>query len=104
MSATATTADGPRHPAPPRGISDHAWGNPGIDPARRPGQSGRSARNNRRFVNAVFRVPGAGALWRDLPPDYGDGCAAHRRFSRRSADGTWAKLLDAVSDEPDPDG
>ena len=69
-----------------------------------PGKAGRSIRNNRRFVNAVFRVPGVGALWRDLPPDYGDGCATHRRSSRRSADGTRAKLLDAASDEPDPDG
>ena len=66
-----------------------------------PAKLRRPARNNRRFSNAVFRVFGAGAPWRDLPPDYGDGCATHRRFSRWRAEGTWARLLDVVSGDRD---
>ena len=66
-----------------------------------PGKAGRPARNNRRLSNAVSRVLGAGAPRSDLLPDYGDSCATHRRFSCWRAGGTWAKLLDAVSDDPD---
>ena len=49
------------------------------------------------------RVPGASRrrARRALPPDYDDGCAIHRRFSRWRRDETWAKLLDAVPDDPD---
>ena len=66
-----------------------------------PAKLGRPARNNRRFSNAVFRVFGIGISWRDLPPDYGNGCATHRRFSRWRAEGTWAKPLDIMSSDPD---
>ncbi len=41
---------------------------------RLPGREGRwggGARDNRRLVNAVFRVMRAGAPWRDSPPDFG---------------------------------
>ena len=51
--------------------------------------------------NPVFRVLRTGAPWRDLPPDYGDGCAVHRRFSRWRKKGVWAELPEAVIDEPD---
>ena len=38
-----------------------------------PGKVGRPAQNNRRFINTAFRVLGAGASWRYLPPDYDTG-------------------------------
>ena len=66
-----------------------------------PGKVGRPAQDNRRFINAVFWVLRTGAPWRDLPSDYGDGCAVHRRFSRWRKNGVWAELLAAVIDEPD---
>ena len=43
---------------------------------------GRPAANNRRFINAVFRVLRAGAPGRDLLPAYGDWSNTHRRFIR----------------------
>ena len=66
-----------------------------------PGKVGRPAQDNRRFINAVFWVLRTGAPWRDLPPDYGDGCAVHRRFRRWRKKGVWPQLLAAVIDEPD---
>lgn len=53
-------------------LSDHAWSL--LEP-HLPGQAGQwggIARDNRRFLNAVFWILRSGAPWRDLPPDYGD--------------------------------
>ena len=91
-----TTAACHRHDS-----SDRAWAI--LEPLLPGGfvKVGRSAQSNRRFINAVLWVLRPGAPWRDLPPDYGDGCATHRRFGHWCQDGTWAKLLDAVSHDPD---
>ena len=94
-TATATPAHR-RHD-----ISDRTWD---IIAPHLPGglgKVGRPAKDNRRFVNAVFRVLRTGAPWRDLPPDYGYGCATHRRYRRWIKRGVWAQLLAAVSDAPD---
>jgi transposase len=80
-------------------ISDSAWEK--IEqalPGRR-GQWGGVAKDNRKFINAVFWVLRTGAPWRDLPPDYGDWNNTHRRFSRWRNKGTWEKLLELFIDE-----
>ena len=82
-------------------ISDRVWNILAPLLPGGPGKVGRPAQHNRRFNNAVFRILRTGAPWRDLPPDYGDGCAAHRRFRRWRQKGVWAQLLAAVIDEPD---
>ena len=66
-----------------------------------PSKVGRPAQNNRRFSNGVFRVLGAGAPWRDLPPDYGHWASTYNRFHNRQKDGTWEKLLDTLANDPD---
>ncbi len=66
-----------------------------------PGQVGRPAADNRRFLNAVFGILRTGAPGRDLPPDSGDGKNTHRRFSRWRDRGVWAALWAAVRDAPD---
>ena len=65
------------------------------------GKTGRPAQDNRLFLNAVFWILRTGAPWRDLPPDYGDWKNTHRRFCRWRDRGVWAKLLDAMIDDPD---
>ena len=73
------------------------------------GQRGRPAHDNRRFIDAVCWVLHTGArpyqvrgrLWRDLPPDHGDWKNAHRRFCRWRDRGEWAKLLEALIEDPD---
>ena len=49
------------------------------------GDVGATARDNRRFVEAVLYRYRAGIPWRDLPERFGDWKNTHRRFSR------WAK-------------
>jgi len=65
------------------------------------GTWGGNARNNRKFINAVFWILSCGAPWRDLPPDYGDWKNTHRRFCRWRDKGAWESLLETLIDEPD---
>ena len=65
------------------------------------GHTGRPARGNRRFINAVFWILRTGAPWRDLPPEYGDWKNTHRRFSRWRDKGIWEKILEIIMPEPD---
>ena len=82
-------------------ISDHVWSllEPHL-PGRR-GVWGGVARDNRRFINAVFWILRTGAPWRDLPPDYGDWKNTHRRFCRWRDGGVWEALLEQLIDQPD---
>ena len=44
----------------------------GASPSREKRKWGGKARDNRLFLNAVFRILHTGTPWRDLPPEYGD--------------------------------
>ena len=67
----------------------------------RKGSWGGVARDNRKFINAIFWILRTGAPWRDLPPDYGDWKNTQRRFCRWRDKGVWEKLLEILIDEPD---
>ena len=62
-------------------ISDKIWEllKPHL-PGQR-GQWGGIAKDNRRFINAVFFVLRTGSAWRDLPPDYGKWGTKNSRHS-----------------------
>ncbi len=82
-------------------ISDRVWSLlEGHLPGRK-GLHGGIARDNRRFINAVFWILRTGAPWRDLPPDYGDWKNTHRRFCRWRDRGVWESLLEQVIEDPD---
>ena len=66
----------------------------------REGDPGRTASDNRLFVNAVLFVARTGVPWRDLPPRFGRWNSVWRRFDRWCAAGVWADLADALG-EPD---
>jgi transposase len=51
--------------------------------------------------DAVRWIRRTGALWRHLPPDYGEGKNARRRFYRWRDRGVRAGLLEAVIVEED---
>jgi transposase len=82
-------------------ISDEQW--KVLEPhlSGRKGTWGGIAKDNRRFINAVFWILRTGAPWRDLPPDYGDWKNTHRRFCRWRDKGVWESLLACVINEPD---
>lgn len=82
-------------------INDHTWSL--LEP-HLPGQAGQwggIAKDNRKFINAVFWILRTGAPWRDLPSEYGDWKNTHRRFSRWRDSGMWERLLEAMIDCPD---
>ena len=66
----------------------------------REGDPGRTAADNRRFVNAVLFAAKTGVPWRDLPERFGNWNSVWRRFDRWCAAGVWASLADALG-EPD---
>jgi len=62
--------------------------------------SGRTAANNRLFVDAVIYVAKTGTPWRDLPVGYGKWNSVWRRFNRWSRRNVWSDLAKAIN-EPD---
>lgn len=63
------------------------------------GDPGRTAADNRLFVNGVLWVLRSGAHWRDLPERYGRWKTAHKRFSRWSKAGVWERVFgDLIKD------
>jgi transposase len=65
------------------------------------GHVGATARDNRRFVEAVVYRDRAGIPWRDLPERFGDWKNAHRRFSRWAKAGGWERLFEHLAAEAD---
>ena len=62
---------------------------------------GRTAADNRLFVNGVLWVLRSGAHWRDLPERYGKWKSLHKRFSRWAVAGVWERVFEALIDAPD---
>ena len=59
----------------------------------KPGDSGRSGKNNRLFVDAVLYIAKTGAPWRDLPECFGNWNSIWRRFDRWCKNGVWESLM-----------
>ena len=62
---------------------------------------GRTAKDNRRFVDGVLWLARTGAPWRDLPERYGRWNSAFQRFSRWSKRGIWQRILEALGGDED---
>jgi len=62
---------------------------------------GRTAADNRLFVNGVLWVLRSGAHWHDLPERYGKWKSLHKRFSRWAKAGVWERVFEALIDDPD---
>jgi transposase len=66
----------------------------------KPGDPGRTAADNRLFVNAVLYVLKTGIPWEDLPGRYGKPNTVWKRFDRWCAAGIWERMAQALG-EPD---
>lgn len=64
---------------------------------------GVTARDNRKFIEAVLWIARTGSPWRDLPSSFGHWHRVYVRYNRWSRKGTWGKILAAVADDPDLD-
>ena len=65
-----------------------------------PGDPGRTAEDNRGFINAVLWIARTGAPWRDLPERFGEWNSVFQRFNRWCKRGVWGRLL-RVWQDPD---
>jgi len=54
---------------------------------------GRTAVDNRNFVNGVLWVLRSGARWSDLPERYGKYKSVHKRFVRWAHSGVWERVF-----------
>ena len=67
----------------------------------KPGDPGRSGKDNRLFVEAVLWIARTGSPWRDLPPSFGHWNSVFTRFRDWVKADIWKRLFDAMSDDPD---
>lgn len=62
---------------------------------------GRTAADNRLFVNGVLWVLRSGARWSDLPERYGKFKSVHKRFTRWAKAGVWERVFETLSRDRD---
>ena len=67
----------------------------------RAGSEGRTAKDNRLFVEAVLYRYRAGIPWRDPPERFGDFRVVPTRFSRWAARGVWKMVFEHPARDAD---
>src|SRR5947209_13812570 len=60
---------------------------------------GRTAADNRVFVNGVLWVLRSGARGSDLPERYGKYKSVHKRFARWAASGVWERIFRTLTQD-----
>src|SRR3954451_2734090 len=85
-----------RHPA-----SQHQPAHPCTTAPGRVGHVGRTAKDNRLFVEAVFYRYRTGIPWRDLPERLGCGIKVQTRFSRWAKTGVWERVFQHLAIDAD---
>ena len=83
------------------GLRDDQWERiknflPGRD-----GHVGKTAKDNRLFVDAVLYRYRAGIPWRDLPESFGDFRVIHTRHTRWNISSVWQRIFEALAEEAD---
>ena len=67
----------------------------------KPGDRGRSAADNRLFVEAALWMARSGARWRELPEDLGPWNIVYRRFARWQKRGVWQRVFTELAGDAD---
>ena len=62
---------------------------------------GRTAADNRLFVEAVLWMAHTRAYWSDIPAEYGAWHAIYIRFGRWAHEGIWADVVEALQETPE---
>ena len=83
------------------GLTDAQWVKMAPHCLGKPGDPGRSGRDNRRFVEAVLWIVRTGSPWRDRPASFGNWNSVYVRFRDWVKADVFKRLFDAASEEPD---
>lgn len=62
---------------------------------------GRTATDNRLFVEAVLWIARTGSPWRDLPQQFGPWNSVYQRFARWSRRGVWHRIFANLAQDAD---
>lgn len=84
-------------------ITDYEWEQMQPLLPKRKGWQGRNRKDDRLVISAILWVIRTGAPWRDLPHELGPWQTAYTRLPRWSKDGTWERIIQAVSQKSDQD-
>ena len=82
-------------------LSDEQWERIGPLLPGKADDPGRTAADNRLFVEAVLWIVRTGSPWRDLPERFGNWNSVARRFRRWADKGVLDRLFESLSGEPD---
>ncbi|WP_157112537.1 IS5 family transposase [Pandoraea faecigallinarum] len=80
-------------------LSDEVWARIKSVLPGKEGDPGRTAVDNRWFVEAVLWIGRTGCPWRDLPKAFGRWHTVYMRFSRWRRNGVWERVVHALADE-----
>lgn len=61
-----------------------------------PARTGRPRADDRTVTNGILYVLASGCRWADLPPIYGSGKTAWRRYTYLRHAGVWARLIESL--------
>lgn len=64
----------------------------------KPSDPGRTAADNRLFIDAVLWIARTGAPWPDLPERFGKYNSVFQRFNRWAKNGVWARVFEELQD------
>jgi putative transposase len=64
----------------------------------KPSDPGRTAADNRLFIDAVLWIARTGAPWPDLPERFGKHNSVFQRFNRWAKNGVWARVFEQLQD------
>ena len=79
-------------------LTDEQWGKIEGHLPGKAGDPGRTAADNRLFVNAVLYVLKTGIPWADLPERFGKPNTVWKRYDRWAAAGVWERVGGALGD------
>lgn len=80
-------------------LTDSQWGSIRSLLPGKASDPGRTAKDNRVFVNAVLFVLKTGIPWSDLPERYGNPNSVWRRFDRWCANGVWERIFIELAED-----
>jgi transposase len=69
--------------------------------AGKPTDAGRTAADNRLFVESVLWILRTGSPWRDLPKRFGPWNSVYQRFNRWSRRDVWQRVFDELAKDGD---